>query len=46
MSYTAFSGFDHIVSGSLPEVYAACRAVPGALIYDDRTGLVTTVKCG
>ena len=40
MSCTAFSGFDRIASGSLPEVYAASRHLSGALIYDDRSGQV------
>ena len=43
MSYTAFSGFDHVASGSLPEVYTACRELPGALIYDDRTGRIEDI---
>jgi hypothetical protein len=43
MTYTAFAAFHHIASGSLPDVYAACRSVPGALIYDDRTGRVVDI---
>ena len=43
MSYTAFSGFDHLASGSLAEVYAASRDVPGALIFDQETGRVVDI---
>jgi hypothetical protein len=43
MSYTAFSGFACVASGSLAEVHAVCREVPGALIYDDRTGRVEDI---
>ncbi len=43
MSYTAFSGFDHIASGSLGEVYAASRDVAGALIFDEQTGRVVDI---
>lgn len=41
MSYSAFSGFDHIASGTLPEVYAACR--PDSLIFDRQTGRVVDI---
>jgi hypothetical protein len=43
MSYAAFSGFDHIASGSLAETYAACRHIPGALIFDRATGRVMDI---
>ena len=43
MCYSAFSGFDHIASGSLPETYAACRHIPGALIFDRATGRVIDI---
>src|SRR5476649_1109431 len=43
MSYSAFSGFDHIASGSLPETYAACRDIPGALIFGIQTGRVVDI---
>src|SRR5471032_92395 len=43
MSYSVFSGFDHIASGSLPETYAACRHVPDALIFDSQTGRVVDI---
>ena len=41
MSYSAFSGFDHIASGSLPQVYAACAS--DALIFDRATGRVVDI---
>ena len=43
MAYTGFSGFEHLASGSLAEVYAACRGVPGALIFDQETGRVVDI---
>ena len=43
MPYTAFSGFDHIASGSLAEVYGACRQDPAALIFDQETGRVVDI---
>ncbi|HEU0095902.1 MAG TPA: DUF2239 family protein [Rhizomicrobium sp.] len=43
MTYAAFSGFDHIASGPLPDVYAACRAAPGALIFDIQTGRLVDI---
>ena len=43
MIYSAFSSFDHIASGSLPEVYAACRHDPAALIFDRETGRVVDI---
>jgi hypothetical protein len=43
MHYTAFHGFEHLASGSLPEVYAASRTVPGALIFDEQTGRVVDI---
>ena len=43
MSYSAFSGFSHIASGSLAEVYGACRDQPGALIFDEDTGRVVQI---
>jgi uncharacterized protein len=43
MSYTAFSGFDHVASGSLAEVYTVSREVPGALIFDEETGRVVDI---
>src|ERR1700679_3549712 len=36
MRYSAFSGFDQIAAGSLPEVYAA--GLDGALIFDLESG--------
>jgi len=43
MSYSAFSGFAHIASGSLAEVHSACRDHPGALIFDQDTGRVMDI---
>jgi uncharacterized protein len=43
MIYTAFSGFDHLASGSLAQVYATSRDVPGALIFDQETGRVVDI---
>jgi hypothetical protein len=43
MPYAAFSGFDHLASGSLAEVYAASRHDPGALIFDQDTGRVVDI---
>src|SRR6202453_4784078 len=43
MSYTAFSGFDHLASGSLAEAYAASRDISGALIFDQQTGRVVDI---
>ena len=43
MTHAAFSGFDQLASGSLAEVYAACRHDPSALIFDQETGRVVDV---
>jgi hypothetical protein len=43
MSYSAFSGFDHIASGSLPEAYAVGRDIPDCLIFDRTTGRVVDI---
>ena len=43
MSHSAFSSFDHIASGSLHAVYAACRNIPGSLIFDRVTGRVVDI---
>ena len=43
MTYAAFSGFDQFASGSLAEVYAACRNEPDALIFDQETGRVVDI---
>jgi uncharacterized protein len=43
MRYSAFSGFDQIASGSLPETYAACRHIPDALIFDRTSGRVVDI---
>ena len=41
MSYSAFSGFDHIASGSLAEVFAVGGTE--ALIFDRQTGRVVDI---
>jgi len=43
MSYSAFSGFEHIASGSLAQVYAASSHIPDCMIFDRETGRVTDV---
>ena len=43
MPYSAFSDFDHIASGSLAEVYGACRQNPAALIFDQESGRVVDI---
>jgi uncharacterized protein len=43
MSYTAFSGFEHVASGSLAECYTACRDRAGTLIFDQETGRVVDI---
>jgi hypothetical protein len=43
MTYAAFSGFDHVASGPLVDVYAACRAAPDALIFDTQTGRLVDI---
>lgn len=43
MTYAAFSGFDQLASGSLPEVYAICQERPAALIFDRETGRVVDI---
>jgi uncharacterized protein len=43
MSHSAFSGFDHIASGTLPQVYAACRHIPDSLIFEQETGRVVDI---
>jgi len=43
MSYSAFSGFEHIASGSLAQVYGISNQLPGCLIFDRETGRVVDV---
>jgi hypothetical protein len=43
MSYSAFSGFEHVALGSLAQVYAASSHIPGCVIFDRETGRVTDV---
>jgi hypothetical protein len=41
MSYSAFSGFDHIATGPLPQVYSA--GGPDSLIFDRESGRVVDI---
>lgn len=43
MSYTSFSGFEHVASGTLAECYTASLEKPGALIFDQKTGRVVDI---
>lgn len=43
MSYSAFSGFDHLGSGSLAQAYAASLGAENALIFDRQTGRVVDI---
>ena len=43
MSYSAFSSFEHIASGSLAQVYATAGHVPDCVIFDRETGRVVDV---
>jgi len=43
MRYSAFSGFEHIASGSLPQVYSVCGDRPDPVIFDRETGRVVDV---
>lgn len=43
MSYTAFSGFDHVASGPLPEVYQSSLRTENTLIFDRDTGRVVYI---
>ncbi len=43
MTHSAFSGFIHLTSGSLAEVYASCRDTAGALIFESATGRVVDI---
>jgi len=45
MRYSAFFGFDHIASGSLPQVYSAClsNSLADSLIFDRETGRVVDI---
>jgi hypothetical protein len=43
MPYMAFSGFEHLASGTLAEVFAASREIPGALIFDQDTGRLVDI---
>lgn len=43
MSYSAFSGFAHLGTGSLAEVYAACQGDQAVLIFDRETGRIVDI---
>jgi hypothetical protein len=43
MSYSTFSGFDHLASGSLAEAYAASLSADNAVIFDRQTGRVVDI---
>jgi hypothetical protein len=43
MSYSTFSGFDHLASGTLAQAYAACHDRVGTLIFDRQTGRVVDI---
>jgi len=43
MTYSAFSGFERLASGSLAQAYAATRGRDGALIFDTETGRVVDI---
>jgi hypothetical protein len=43
MSYSAFSGFDHLGSGSLAQAYAASLGAENVLIFDRQTGRVVDI---
>ena len=43
MTYSAFSGFSHLETGSLAEAYAASRGDAAALIFDRETGRVVDI---
>src|SRR6478736_3415294 len=41
MRYSAFTGFEHIATGSLSQVYSACTS--GSTIFDRETGRVVDI---
>ncbi|MEY4964489.1 MAG: hypothetical protein RL274_72 [Pseudomonadota bacterium] len=43
MSHIAFSSFEQIASGTLPQVYEASRHIAGALIFDQASGRVVDI---
>jgi len=43
MSHFAFSSFEQLASGTLPQVYTACREVPDSLIFERETGRVVDI---
>src|SRR4051812_50092166 len=43
MTYSTFSGFAHLASGSLAEAWAASQSTADALIFDRETGRVVDI---
>ena len=43
MGYIAFSGFDHVASGPLPEVYQSSLRIENTLIFERDTGRVVDI---
>src|SRR5450432_1642003 len=43
MSHFAFSSFDQIASGSLPQVYAISSQTPDSLIFEQETGRLVDI---
>ena len=43
MSHVAFSSFELVASGSLPQVYAASSHIPDSLIFEQETGRVVDI---
>src|SRR5947199_9376611 len=43
MTYSAFSGFSHLGTGSLARAWGACEGEAGALIFDRETGRVVDI---
>ena len=43
MSHIAFSSFEQIAAGTLPQVYEASRHIAGALIFDQASGRVVDI---
>ena len=43
MSHVSFFSFEQLASGTLSEVYAACREVPDSLIFERETGRVVDI---
>jgi hypothetical protein len=43
MSHIAFSSFELVASGPLPQVYAVASQIPGCLIFEQETGRLVDV---